>query len=146
MKIIEKLRHLTPDDAEFIPVSSAEITLIERHFSKPLPADYADFISVYGECGFDDDAFVEGCEVFTFFGSTGPSTALLRNIKVYDQITADGFLPFADDSFGNLFLMNMEDYSIWFRDFSPKAITPCRRIASNFTDFLDKLEIVPLDD
>ena len=146
MTTSEILNQITPVGQSSLPVAKEEIAEIENRFSKTLPDDYIYFITRFGKCVFEDDAKIDGCEVFIFFGSKANTMSVLEELRHYDQISNEGFLPFAIDSFGNLFLMDMGDYSIWFRDFSPKGITPRRRIANDFTDFLQKLELIPIPD
>ena len=121
------------------PLSGVQIEDIENKLGRELPNDYRDFLTDYG--GAFIGGFVDGSDelpISQFFGGK-ENHSILDVLKLYSDLRDEKILPIADCEFGNLYVLDY-DNSIHYIDYYGEETTS-RRVASNFTDFLDRIVI-----
>jgi hypothetical protein len=107
-----------PIHDQFQPVGVETIRELEAKLNTSLPKAYINFLSRYGGCGFSGDANVRcgGSQlpIFTFFGGE----KLLSNLRIYDDLAAERKFSFADDMFGNPYVLDASTGLLFFIDFT----------------------------
>ena len=117
-----------------------DIESLEKSFGKELPRDYIEFLQLHDgsepepnvvSLGEEDDLAVN------HFISASEVTQRARDLEVFPE-----FLPFARDSFGNYFLLNLgENGSVYFWDH--EMDDGPTKLCNSFTEFIVALEPDP---
>ena len=133
-----------PIHRQFHPVDVEKIRELEQRMKTSLPREYVDFLSNYGGCGFSGDAEVSGNDqripIFTFFDGE----KLLAKLDVYSDLTAEGKITFADDMYGNPFVLDMSTGKVFFLDFTVNPPVG-KKVTDSFSVFLASIEVQPFE-
>jgi hypothetical protein len=129
---IDRLGGVQPLEGQYYPLSKDEIQQIKRQFGSRLPDAYVWLLSTYGafifvnsvqfapskhapeyrhaaDLGLPNGEDFLGSEVGVFYGKNeAKHTFILRQkLQVFRDRMPDGFLPFADDGFGNQLCLDL---------------------------------------
>ena len=149
------------------PFLAKEIEAISRAVGRPLPADYAGFVSLHGGAfAADDDRIVTATwqridgqpldpseaaefEQIYLFPGLWPAAQVLDEIETVRRASINGnviptrFLPIAHDTGGAVYWIDMEDESIWVWFTNVNELwgtgdnAHIGRVADSFTDLLE---------
>ena len=133
-----------PINEQFDPVEVEKIRQLERKIKTSLPKEYVNFISCYGGCGFSGNAKVRGNgqwqSIFTFFDGE----KLLAKLDIYSDLTAEGKVTFADDMYGNPFVLDTLTGQVFFIDFTVNPPIG-RKVTDSFSVFLASIQVHPFE-
>lgn len=133
-----------PIHEQFHPVGVEKIRELEERAKNSLPREYVDFLSCYGGCGFSGDAEVSSngqkLPIFTFFDGE----KLLAKLDVYSDLTAEGKITFADDMYGNPFVLDTSTGKVFFIDFTVNPPVG-KKVTDSFSIFLASIEVQPFE-
>ena len=105
-----------------------------------LPEKYTSFVIKYGNGRPSDDTVISHPEAgdlrpLIFFGDEREGVSLIEALEIHKDLRDDELLPFADDAYGNLFVLDIRNENVYFVEFASE--TKAYRIAENFVQFLD---------
>jgi hypothetical protein len=109
--IFQKLGGITPIGNALMPLSEAEVNLIEKTLGLSLPSDYREFLLSYGSSSFGNlvEFQTEAGKIpFShFYGSKDGKQDLGKRIKTYQGRMPETLIPIADDGGGNQICIGM---------------------------------------
>ncbi|HMY18600.1 MAG TPA: SMI1/KNR4 family protein, partial [Polyangium sp.] len=135
---------------EGAPLTAEDIDALETTVGKPFPPEYRAFLLAHNG-GRPESAIVDiddcpaGASVVQMFlGVTGPveSETLEWSWKVFQGRIPERLLPVADDPFGNLFCLSLDDQDrgcVFFLDRYEESPAQPHLAARSWNDFLAKL-------
>ena len=141
--------HRYPGEPTRDPPSEGLVSAFEREFGLSMPREYLDFISSYNGgcpeiCVFQStlDDFEEEWIVnhFYYFDSDrdGPESLWLAT-RVWRGVLTGNLLPFAEDPFGNPFLLDLQAMPPSVKVCAHDEANAIVEIAPNFESFIDAL-------
>ncbi len=144
--VAEKLQPIFDD---FERCDDSEIVALEKSIGSRLPANYAVFLKRFGRSMFAVQAIVQCPQLspfmlFTMYGCKGNEGNILKDRENHPEYVARGYVPIADDNFGNRFVLDAKTGEIWFIDYSHESGS-VKKVARSFEDFLENLKVQPWD-
>lgn len=120
----------------FVPVSEGQLAKTEQHFGVSLPADYKETLA---QCN-------RGKPTLERFNTERQRECVLdymidleETVAMAQAIPADNLIPIARDPFGNLIAFSLADGQVDAVVFWDHESNDIAKIASSFTEFLQKL-------
>jgi hypothetical protein len=138
---------LQPINDRFYEATEAQIRDIEVQIRAALPVDYVSFLQRFGGAMFSGEAYIGSpvariLGIFTIYAAGGEKGSVLSDLQAHPEYVHAGFLPIADDTFNNRFVLKVSSGEVFFIEnrHGTSQIVP---VAPSFTSFLERIEVTP---